>query len=424
MRFATHCVFACICLLATFPKISTASDEQTSQPKNVETEPLFLQRSIAYPEALGKNNKFMPYSSLVFSVVRSSKKAAAFALDAQTGEIAWKTTLYENIEPLAFYITPVPHNGLLYCPVGTEIVALHAGTGKEAGRFKLDTVITGNVLVDLTVEHIDSMFIAGKQLFMSTMHAQANQSKLYAISLDLKTVQWETKLGDCGVSNSCYSDDFILVYQPGGMLHVISPKDGEIKRSVQMQPQTGLRGQPWCHQKMLYWMTEDGTLTAVNLQTGRVSWEQKLGTVSSIPPAHYKNQLLVSVEKHLLALEAKTGKELWRHETSGMAATNLVVRDDQVWFDENDQCVTALNLKDQTVVATHRFPEKEYKRLLFGRRMLISQKTRIDRYDDTGEIVAWNQNLNDAKPTGNALVDTLAEAATEMSPLVLATTKK
>jgi outer membrane protein assembly factor BamB len=90
----------------------------------------------------------------------------------------------------------------------------------------------------------------------------------------------------------------------------------------------------------LYFVNNDATAYALNANTGKVLWERRIGRLNASSPAYYKHRLYIVnlVPGHIVKLDGRTGKVIWKHPLPGRAESSPLVVDGTVYFGcENDQ---------------------------------------------------------------------------------------
>lgn len=108
---------------------------------------------------------------------------------------------------------------------------------------------------------------------------------------------------------------------------------------------------PIIHGKRMYLIDNDGLFVALNKQTGKVIWKERLATLNASSPAFANGTLYaVSLEPpQALAVNAASGKVLWRRDLPGRAESSPVVVRKRMYFGTEPGTFYALDTKDGEV---------------------------------------------------------------------------
>jgi outer membrane protein assembly factor BamB len=95
----------------------------------------------------------------------------------------------------------------------------------------------------------------------------------------------------------------------------------------------------------LYFVNNNGTIYALDADTGKVIWERSIGRLNASSPAYYRHRLYIVnlVPGHIVKLDAKTGKIIWKRSLPGRAESSPVVLDRTVYFGCEDGKLYALS---------------------------------------------------------------------------------
>jgi outer membrane protein assembly factor BamB len=95
----------------------------------------------------------------------------------------------------------------------------------------------------------------------------------------------------------------------------------------------------------LYAVNNNGTVFALDADTGKVLWERSIGRLNASSPTYYRHRLYIVnlVPGHIVKLDAKTGKVIWKHSLPGRAESSPVVVDRTVYFGCEDGGLYALS---------------------------------------------------------------------------------
>jgi outer membrane protein assembly factor BamB len=84
----------------------------------------------------------------------------------------------------------------------------------------------------------------------------------------------------------------------------------------------------------LYAVNNNGTVFALDANTGKLLWERSIGRLNASSPAYSRHRLYIVnlVPGHIVKLDAKTGKIVWKKELPGRAESSPVVIGRSVYF--------------------------------------------------------------------------------------------
>ena len=84
----------------------------------------------------------------------------------------------------------------------------------------------------------------------------------------------------------------------------------------------------------LYAVNNSGFAFAVNAETGAKLWERRIGRLNASSPAYSKHRLYIVnlVPGHIVKLDARTGKTIWKKTLPGRAESSPVVIGNSVYF--------------------------------------------------------------------------------------------
>jgi outer membrane protein assembly factor BamB len=101
----------------------------------------------------------------------------------------------------------------------------------------------------------------------------------------------------------------------------------------------------------LYFVNNNAMAFALDADTGRVIWERRIGRLNASTPAYSKHRLyIVNLEPgHIVKLDARTGKRLWKRSLPGRAESSPVVVGRSVYFGCEDGRLYSLSTKNGDV---------------------------------------------------------------------------
>ncbi|MEM5871475.1 MAG: PQQ-binding-like beta-propeller repeat protein, partial [Candidatus Aenigmatarchaeota archaeon] len=101
------------------------------------------------------------------------------------------------------------------------------------------------------------------------------------------------------------------------------------------------------YEGILYFGCCDGYLYAVDAKTGKELWRFKTGgvIVSHMPEIHENVVYTVSYDGCLYAIDRNTGKEIWRFQTGDKCWSSPTYFNDTIYFGSKDENLYAVDAK-------------------------------------------------------------------------------
>lgn len=198
------------------------------------------------------------------------------------------------------------------------------------------------------------------------LYVGAADKHLYCLDAPSGTLVWKVALSDWVRSRPIVVGDTVFVATMDGRVHAFSHGDSNPEKRWETVATThqilaDLVGTP----AGILATSNDLYVTSLDPRTGRVQWRQSLLEAATVggervsadvvaggadyqsPPAAVGGLVYVgSPNRFVYAVEAATGKEVWRFETSGQVSAQPIVADGRVFFgqqggDKNYYCVDA-----------------------------------------------------------------------------------
>jgi len=226
--------------------------------------------------------------------------AAATAGPAGRPAVRWRAT-----GPAVVFSSPVAAGGLVVVGGGDGGVhAVEAATGRPAWGFA-----TGGP-VDA------SPAVAGP-----TVYSTSADGNLYALDLAGGALRWCVAI-DAGLSSPAVAGGLVVVSSRGGTLYGISAASGRL--SWQRRVGASRQASPAVARGVVYAGGGDGTLHALDLATGRPRWRfQGDGSIAACPVVGDGMVYAVDLTGTLHALTADRGVQRWQRHV-GVAGQVLV----------------------------------------------------------------------------------------------------
>ncbi|WP_052158743.1 PQQ-binding-like beta-propeller repeat protein [Halobacillus sp. BBL2006] len=275
---------------------------------------------------VGYGNRFFQDRAL-----RGTEESGVLALNAETGEVKWNHTTDGEVMP-----TPLFHDGYVYAATGdTHLYKLDAGTGEEAAKIKLGSVVSMS-----SPNYSDgSIFVGG---------GGPKPYTFYSVNVASEEINWKTEFDEvyAGLDDvpPAIDDQIIIttaletpkamnyreVYNEFGTVEVYK----EMIKSVTGERETH-------PEHMIY---------AMDTKTGEVLWKDSLGVGEMVKnnksgaPMIYEGKVFVGspITEKFYAYDLKTGERLWEFKNTVMKAPP-VAADGTVYFSNAKGFVHAMD---------------------------------------------------------------------------------
>lgn len=225
-----------------------------------------------------------------------SQDSYIYALDAATGKEVWRFRTGAEVGSC-----PTFHRAVIYAGSYDEnLYALDAKTGRELWRFR----VGGNISNPLP------FFIEDGIIYVSSV-----DGNVYAVDIERKRELWRFRTGGWMLSSPKPFGEHIYFVSTDGNLYCIN-KEG--KQFWRFMTDTYMDGSPEVviEKGVLYYGSSNGNFYALNAGTGRELWRFRTdGPVISCPLIHRGRLYFGSCDCHLYCIDAR-GRELWRFQTS------------------------------------------------------------------------------------------------------------
>ena len=266
-------------------------------------------------------------------VIAQDVQGHIFALEEDTGEIAWQQTLCEDETQFWLYSAPIATDGTCFVGNAAGLAALSAESGnvlwrKQLGRHWISSYATASYYRGILF--VGAMWDERNLYALNAMNGQLlwdfNSPGTHASALvdegvvytgteygDLIAIRaqsgieiWRTFLGDGWAPTSPTAIDSIILAGSGnGKMVAVNRNDGKIvwkfqcaESPVRISPYRNsfqaLTGSPVVAANTVYFGSSDGHLYALNLSDGKLLWKHNFGAPILSTPAITGNALFIT----------------------------------------------------------------------------------------------------------------------------------
>jgi outer membrane protein assembly factor BamB len=219
-------------------------------------------------------------------------------LEPDSGSIRWRKSVAGVGERLQ---RPVAHEGHLFVPSETRVVALRLDNGNVADAFDLDhTASTAPLLVG------DSLVFGTPQGLVYAQHAKTGLAL------------WEYKMAAPIEVEPVRMGRHALVADSSGQVALLDPGNGRLVWRTANPPWEPIVAQPAGGDDLAYVASRDQKLYAFGRFRADVVWRYLTERPLTESPTLIGNRLFQPTKSRgLVCLDAETGQEKWRADVSG-----------------------------------------------------------------------------------------------------------
>lgn len=292
------------------------------------------------------------------TVYLSTLSGSAYALNAATGQTKWSVKLDGNIVS-----SPVVVNNVVY--VGSDsnyIYALNTSNGSTIWRFDAgvgnETVVTRSVAIANGIVYGSSSDLTDHS-YLFAINASTGQ-QVWRVKVrdqlftDVQVVNGVVYLASSAIvqeGGPRTTDSYVYAYTASsGNRLWISGKIGNMILSA-----------PAIFNGVVYVGSEDTSVYALNASTGKQVWRQQFGGPIYASPVVANGTLYAGVASNpstaapsqtsdatttsgsIVALNASTGNLIWQQQVNTYTGTSLASANNLIYFGTNDNVAHALN---------------------------------------------------------------------------------
>jgi outer membrane protein assembly factor BamB len=284
----------------------------------------------------GRDTLEFPPSVGYGRVYLAQQKGLFFAVDSQTGKVAWK----RNFKRCSAS-SPTLANGLVYqaymdlvnCPQSRPgatgfLIAMSAKTGKKRWRFNVAPIESSPLLVRRT-------------LYFGTW-----DHRVYAVDAKTGKKRWSFEGDDEINTSAAYSKGTVYIASDGGTLYALNARTGKLRWSAQSNASLGSReffyATPTIAYGRVFIGNTDGTMYVYGAKSGKLLWARPLGTYVYSAAAVWKRRVYVGTyDGSFYALDAATGDVKWKRAAPAAVHAAPTVMNGLVYYATCSTCGSA-----------------------------------------------------------------------------------
>ncbi len=287
----------------------------------------------------------------------------AYCLDEATGKLIWTT----RQNGLQVYSTPRASSTPVVLP---DRIVLRATSGSWEHTEKVGHVMfldkrTGALVQELDANRVDYrrgvapvqgnrdyLVYPWSRLDLRSMPAVVQMQDTVVVRRADGRPWWTLRVGAM-FAEPLLTEKLVLAGTDAGVLHGLHLA-GPQRIAWRYEAGAPIRATPAVEGDAVYLGTEDGTLHAVELATGKLRWkhranagEARAAQLFSRPRVHAGRVYLGSATREVYCYDAVSGRQLWKTKTSDWIRSRPLVLGERVLVAGLDGRVTALDLDGQ-----------------------------------------------------------------------------
>jgi len=264
---------------------------------DLETGTILWQKVIDYKPVHGNGGSPALVEGLLVFSVDGNSDPAVYALNADTGDIAWKTTRHSSASKKFSFSTP------LVVEVNHQKQIISPGSGMVGAYAVKDGNLIWQVRYGEGYSVIPRPILHNNKLFIGTGY---NKPNLLAIRLTEETgdltdthISWETNKSAPHTPSMIAVNGGLYFISDNGILTCANPDTGEVYWSERVRG--NYSSSPVAVGNNIYWISESGKVTIIeaNTKTFTVIAENDLEERTLASPAVLDNTLLIRTQEYL-----------------------------------------------------------------------------------------------------------------------------
>ena len=250
-----------------------------------------------------------------------------YAMNLGDGAVVWK-----HESDSGYLASGAFHDGrLLVADYDGLVRCLNAQDGKELWSFQTDSQID-----------------AGANFYKDMALITSEDGRLYALGLDDGKPRWTFETGDQLRCSPTIAGQRTFLGGCDGMLHIVNLDQGiGVGEGVSLEGPTG--STPAAHGPWIVAPTHAGAIFGIQWQSGERRWtfsDQELSQeIQTSPAIHDDLAFVVTKNRRCLAIKLATGELVWQHALRKPSDASPVVCSGRVWLGCSDGRLIALDEK-------------------------------------------------------------------------------
>lgn len=265
---------------------------------------------------------------------------------------------------------PTLHEGVIYfVSADNYIYAVEARTGKEKWRFKTDgelfstpAILDGRLFVGSYDKNLYAISLTGKEVWRFPTGGKissspfvhknlvligSNDGYLYAVDKGSGEEVWKFRTGDWIASSPAVWNEKIYIGSYDNNMYCLNLEGEELWRFRMGAEMWGMHESPTVYEGVLHFASMDGYLYALEAETGKEVWKVMTGKYgNAIQPFVNDKFILQPSRDNILFAFTRDGKELWRFNLGNLPAP-VVVHKETIFIGNESGTLRALTLEGE-----------------------------------------------------------------------------
>ena len=266
-----------------------------------------------------------------------SGDGSLYAIDLTSGSVRWRLSLGAAVNG-----SPALHGAIVIVSLrGNRVVAVDRRTGSVQWRF------TGGSDAAMPWGHeTGNAFTSSPVVTDGTVLVGTNDGKLYALDAQHGRLRWAAAIGAPIWSSPAVATNRVFVGASDGVLYCLDLKSGEPRWRFETEgsriesrqfgfDRRTIQSSPAVANGTVYFGSRDGFLYAVSADSGKLVWryDHQTSWVNDSPAVADRVVYVGTSDNSFFhAIDAATGKELWRTSVGGVIWSSPAVSGDLVVF--------------------------------------------------------------------------------------------
>ncbi|KPD03040.1 outer membrane protein assembly factor BamB [Moellerella wisconsensis] len=266
-----------------------------------------------------------------------------------TPSIVWDRSVGDGVGEFYSDLSPIWDGTAVYAADRKGLVkAFELDSGKEIWSVDLSKR-TGFLSANLSALLSGGLAVSGDKLFIGTERA-----KMIALNKEDGQVIWDVDVAGEALSRPVVGEGLVLTHTSNGMLQALDENTGELKWSVNMDtPSLSVRGEsaPAIAYGAAVVGGDNGRVSAVLLSQGQLIWQQRISQITSSTEIGRLNDVdmtpiiddgiiyAIGYNGTLSALDMRSGQVTWKRDLGSV--NNMVVSGENLYLvDQNDRVLS------------------------------------------------------------------------------------
>jgi eukaryotic-like serine/threonine-protein kinase len=304
-----------------------------------------------------------------------SGDSCIYALDSRSGEQKWRFKTNG-----AVHSSPVVHEGKMYAgSFDGNYYCLASESGREIWRFKTSGErwpggkgYFGWKPDSLQMDDPWDYFLSSPVVANGIIYFGSGDSHVYAIDAESGSLVWKYKTDGIVHTTPAVSEGILFIGSWDTYLYALEASSGKLLwkfKTGENPGMTGIQSSPMISNNSVYFGARDANLYCLNAKSGTLRWKYAAENawILSTPVYDGGNVYVGTSDSYLLlALNANSGKEVWRSKLNGYVFGSPCVSKNAIFIGDFTGRVYSINKNDGKTIEifeTDSF-KKEHKKVL------------------------------------------------------------